>query len=486
MSLTKYKAKRTFKTTPEPKARRKKSAQELIFVVQKHAASHLHYDLRLELDGVLKSWAVPKGPPKTLSEKRLAIMVEDHPYEYKDFAGVIPEGNYGAGLVEIWDHGTYTIADTESVDEAEDYLRAGLKKGHVSFWLHGRKLKGEFALIRTERAGQKNAWLFIKVGKKKAVKVVAADPMPRQVKPMLAVLIDKPFNQKNWLFEIKWDGYRAIALIRSGKVQLRSRNNLSFNEQFPKIVEALEKHDIGDAILDGEVVLLDEQGRSQFQLMQNYKRTETGNLFYYVFDLLYVDGVDLRGMPLLDRKEKLEVLLSPFKNSAIRYSDHVWEKGVKFFNEAKKHKLEGIMAKNAESTYQEKRSRDWLKIKTGSRQEVVIGGFTAPKGGREYLGALLVGVYAGKSLQYVGKVGTGFSDETLKELSKKLKALVRKTNPFSEAPKMREEITFVRPTLVCEISFTEWTLDGAMRHPVFLGLRSDKKASEVVKEDAHQ
>lgn len=491
--LSVYKKKRSFKKTPEPKPHIAEAGQSLIFVVQKHKARHLHYDLRLELDGVLKSWAVPKGPPKSTQEKRLAIMVEDHPYDYKDFAGVIPAGNYGAGVVEIWDHGTYTVAGATSVDEIQAYMRAGLKKGHVRISLSGTRLKGEYTLVHTSSPKTPNAWLFIKVGKAgekssqattKQSKKIKKDPMPATVKPMLAQLVDKAFNKKDWLFEIKWDGYRAIAMIRNGKVQLLSRNQELFNRQFPQIVDALKEHIKCNAIFDGEIVILDDRGRSQFQLMQGYTKAKKGQLAYYIFDVLYYDGEDLRERPLIERKEKLELLLAPLKKTVIRYSDHIEEQGIKFFKQAVKLELEGIMAKNASSTYQMRRSSDWQKIKTHKRQEVVIGGYTAPKGSRAHFGSLLLGVYEGSALKYIGRVGTGFSDALLKDLFITFKKIKRSTSPFEHVPTIPGTITFLKPILVCEVSFTEWTRDGLLRHPVFLGLRTDKDAREVCKEDS--
>jgi bifunctional non-homologous end joining protein LigD len=483
--LDSYKSKRNLKETPEPKARIKKSPSKLAFVVQKHAASHLHYDLRLELDGVLKSWAVPKGPPKSSNVKRLAIMVEDHPYEYKDFSGTIPKGHYGAGEVEIWDRGTYEIPGAEDFLENESLMRAALKKGHIRFILHGDKLKGEYSLIRTALPGKNEQWLWIKKGsvtKSKAKKKVSRDPMPKNIKPMLAQSTEKAFSRKDWLFEIKYDGYRCLALIHGKKVQLLSRNLKSFNDDYPSIVNELKVHIKKDAILDGEIVLLDNQGRSNFQLLQNFQNADKNNLYYFVFDLLYLDGKDLRDMPLIDRKDLLEQLLFPLKNTHIRYSDHVLEQGVRFFKEAKKLGLEGVMAKDAQSPYVMKRSSAWQKIKAQKRQEVVIAGFTAPRGSRSELGALLVGVYEGKKLHYVGRVGTGFDESSLKMLAKRLKQLIRESSPFVKIPKINGTVVFVKPILICEVSFTEWTKSGSMRHPVFLALRTDKKASEVVRE----
>lgn len=481
--LVHYSSKRDLKKSPEPKARIRKSDSNLIFVVQKHYASHLHYDLRLELDGVLKSWAVPKGPPTSPNEKRLAIHVEDHPYEYKDFFGTIPEGHYGAGEVEIYDSGTYEAVGAKTFFKNVEMMRAGLKKGHLSFELKGKKLKGEYALVKMSLDDEKDQWLWLKKdpSSKSKKKKIKPDPMPKNPKPMLTKIAKEAFDNPNWLFEIKWDGYRCLALIDKKGVHLVSRNQKSFNEQFNVIaheLEALEKN----AILDGEVVALDDEGRSDFQLIQNYKKIDQNRIFYYVFDLIYYDGGNLQKEPLIDRKKLLKKVLTPLRKSHIRYSDHILEHGVAFFKEIKKLDLEGMVAKDIHSPYVMKRSSYWQKIKTHKRQEVVIGGFTAPKGKRPELGSLLIGVYEQKNLIYVGSVGTGFDEDTLLMLKHRLMPLKRTKCPFSVLPKTRSQAFFVRPKLICEVSFTEWTKDGIMRHPVFLGLREDKNLREVVKE----
>lgn len=479
--LSTYKSKRELKVSPEPKARLGKSHQELIFVVQKHQASHLHYDLRLELDGVLKSWAVPKGPPLSSLEKHLAIMVEDHPYEYKDFAGRIPEGHYGAGTVEIWDHGTYTISGATTRAQAEKFMRAGLKKGHLSLDFFGNKLQGHYTLIKTALPGPKESWLWIKKASEPKEPKEHYEKMPAHIDPMLAYLIKTPFDDPDWIFEIKLDGFRALAKIHKSTIELLSRNNKLFNEQFPEIIKDLEKYIKHDVILDGEIVILDSEGRSQFQLLQNYKKNKK-NLFYYVFDLLYIDGRDLRNLPLLERKAILEQLLAPAHNTHLRYSDHIEKAGKRLFKEAQKLGLEGIIAKKSQSSYQMHRSKSWLKIKCTQSQEAIICGFTKARGGREKFGALLLGVYEENKLTYVGLVGTGFSDSLLAELYKKLENLIQKKCPFEEIPVTNMPATFVKPKLVCEISFTEWTTDGSMRHPVFKGLRLDKNAKDVRRE----
>jgi bifunctional non-homologous end joining protein LigD len=475
MGLRRYSSKRKLDITPEPKAKIKKSEENLIFVIQKHDASHLHFDLRLECDGVLKSFAVPKGPPLSPKEKRLAIMVEDHPYDYKDFEGTIPEGHYGAGEVEIWDKGYYSIAGISNLKEAQDYLRAGLKKGHFSFILHGKKLKSAYTLIKTALPGAKESWLwFLKSSHHN-------DEMPKVISPMLASEVDKPFDHKDWIFELKLDGYRALARIEHNEVSLISRNNKLFNDLFSIIVKDLKKYINHDLILDGEIVILDKKGKSHFQLLQNYNASQAEFLFYYVFDILYIDGQDLRSYALIERKALLEQLLAPLIHSHIRYSDHIEEKGIKLFKQAQKLGLEGLIAKNSHSIYVMKRSKEWLKIKTHKRQELVIGGFTAPRGNRKQFGALLVGYYDNNILHYAGHVGTGFSEQSIEELSKKLRALVQKKCPFEKVPVTNSPATFVKPILVCEVSFSEWTHDGLMRHPVFAGLRIDKKAQEITR-----
>ena len=506
MSLKKYATKRRFSQTPEPRAVAKKShSKKLAFVVQEHHASRLHYDFRLELDGVLKSWAVPKGPSMNPHDKHLAVHVEDHPYEYRNFEGTIPKGNYGSGNVIIWDQGTYEPYHDGPDDQAT--LREEYKKGHLTFFLHGKKLRGEFALIKTEHMGD-DAWLLIKKGDKfastsditkkdqsvisgKRVDDVGSIPSgidyyphlarPWTVKPMLCTLVDTAFDKQDWLFEVKWDGYRAIGSRHGDVVALHSRTNTDFSDHYPPVVEALRqfKHDV---ILDGEIIATDNNGVPHFELLQNWRRDPVGSLQYCVFDLLWIDGRDIRTVPLIDRKALLQSIIP--KGSVIRYSDHIKTRGEALFAEAQKRGLEGIVAKKADSPYQEnKRGNDWLKIKTHLRQEVVIGGFTEPKGSREYLGSLIVGIYKDGVLKYVGHSGGGIPDKQRKLLREKLDRLERKTSPFHEAPKPNGDVHWVKPELVCEMSFSEWTSDGSMRHPVYEGLRPDKKPSSIHREE---
>jgi bifunctional non-homologous end joining protein LigD len=524
MTLAKYHAKREFSRTPEPEGREeKRRSKHLRFVVQKHDASHLHYDFRLEMEGVMKSWAIPKGPSLNPADKRLAMMTEDHPLSYRTFEGTIPEGNYGAGTVIVWDEGTYHATGSDDPAESERLLLEGLEKGHLSFFMEGRKLRGEYSLRRMARAGG-NAWLLVKKSDGFAdERDVTADdrsvrsertladaekgrkPLSRSdrkpamaslhstgsraaprvqtgmVKPMLATLVDEPFDRPGWLFEIKWDGYRAVAESRKEAVRLSSRNGLSFAKRYPAVAEAVRG--LGhDCVLDGEIVALDPKGRSQFQLLQNHLNNGS-SLRYCVFDLLELDGHDTRALPLRDRKALLRKLL-PADDPVLLYSDHVEAKGVRFFAAAKEQGVEGIMAKDAESPYQDgKRSDAWLKIKTHRRQEVVIGGFTAPRKTREHFGALVVGVYEDGRLVYAGHAGGGFNRESLQQVHEKLLPLRTDASPFAGIPKTNEPVTWVEPQLVCEVSFQEWTADGIMRQPIFEGLRIDKEPRDVHREE---
>jgi bifunctional non-homologous end joining protein LigD len=480
MSLKQYQQKRQFDQTPEPRGKIAKHDKAAIFVVHKHRARNLHYDFRLEMDGVLKSWAVPKGPSLNPADKRLAMMVEDHPLEYADFEGTIPEGQYGAGKVEIWDKGRVK------------FINRDLSGGHLNFILDGQKLNGEFTLVKIKKPRTRSGepWLLIKVADKKAthkptltdeVKVNRSD-MPQNIKPMLATLVDKPFDRKGWLFEIKWDGYRAIAEIDKD-IKLYSRYGNLFNDKYPEIVEGLKK--VGHrAVLDGEIVALDAEGRSQFQLLQDYQKTHRGNLLYYVFDILWLDGRDLRKLPLWERKKILKSTLPEIKN--IKYSDHIEEKGKKFFALAIKKNIEGIMAKDGSSPYLSGRTKSWLKIKNVNEQEVIIGGFTQPRQSRKYFGALVLGVYERGKLIYVGHSGSGFDEASLADLYDKMKPLITKECPFKIEPKTNEPATWLKPKLVAQVKFAEWTRDGIMRQPIFLGLREDKSAKEVRREGYHE
>ena len=514
--------KRDLAKSPEPAAKRGESGKVLRFVVQKHAASHLHFDFRLELDGVLKSWAIPKGPSLDPAVKRLAMMVEDHPYDYRTFEGTIPKGSYGAGEVIVWDEGTYHPPGAKESEESEKLLRAGLHKGDLKFELDGHKLKGEFALVKI-RADQDNSWLLIKkkdqwassddltldnhsvlsaavlgnppsgkqvTSARAPKKLPATDAkalgqsasLPHDIKPMLASLIEEPFDDPNWIFEIKQDGYRAIAELQKGAVQLYSRNNNSFNRQFASVAHALASLP-GDAVFDGELVALDEKGRSYFQLLQNHLRSGHGSICYFIFDLLYLNGKDLRVLPLTSRKELLRDLLPELPD--IKFNDHILEYGKDFFDLAQKNNLEGIIAKRGDSTYQAgRRSKDWLKIKIRLQQEAIICGYTEPRGNRKLFGSLVLGAYEGKQLIHMGFSGGGFDERMLKEIHEKLQQLVQPDSPFTGMVKSDMGITWVRPELVCEVSFSEWTDERLMRQPIFLGLREDKEPETVVREIA--
>ncbi|CDZ79813.1 Putative DNA ligase-like protein/MT0965 [Candidatus Rubidus massiliensis] len=489
MGLKKYWQKRKFEETTEPKGSKKSKHKKLLFVVQKHDASHLHYDFRLELLGVLKSWAVPKGPSMNSDDKRLAIEVEDHPYEYHKFEGIIPKGNYGAGTVEIWDNGFYQPLNEKGEIISEEAFLKDLKKGHIRFNLQGKKLKGEFSLIRIQ-SDKKNQWLLVKKkdsftssnSEIELIKNLPNTPMPHQIKPMLSTLVDKPFDNLLWLFEIKWDGYRAIAEVKKGKVNLYSRSFQSFNEAYKPIVQALAKIPF-DAVFDGEIVILDENGKSSFEYLQKYSENQFA-LTYIIFDLLYYEGKNLTSMPLIQRKNLLASVL-PKNIPALQYSDHIIEKGISLYKLAKSHHLEGIMAKKMDSLYISKRTHDWLKIKTSEQQEAIICGFTKPKKSRHYFGALILGAYKQGKLTYIGRAGTGFNEKLLEKVYNLILPFKQDKPIFADAPKAKE-IVWVEPKFVCEVGFFEWTRSKVMRKPVFLGLREDKEINEVVPEMAEK
>ena len=524
MGLKEYKAKRKFNKTPEPAGKIKdKKKGEHRFVIQKHHASHLHYDFRLEMEGVLKSWAVPKGPSINPADKRLAMMVEDHPFEYGKFEGIIPAGNYGAGTVMVWDEGTYNVPGLEGREINEKQLKKALREGNLKFVLEGKKLKGEFALVHMKR-GKGNEWLLIKKKDKysKEEEITKKDKsvitnrsleeikkqsgkgnsvwhsqgaeeidLPakakkskffHEVRPMMCTLVDEVFDSEEWIFEIKWDGYRAVAEVNYNEVLLYSRNLLPFNDMFPDVRNALAQ--LGkQVILDGEVVVVADNGRSEFQGIQNYRRNGTGKLLYYVFDILYYNGYDLTDLTLEERKEILKKVLP--ENDIIKYSDHIMSQGIKFLDLAREKNLEGIIAKKANSVYEPGvRGKNWLKIKIHAEQEAVICGFTEPRGGRKNFGALILGVYDGDELVYIGHTGTGFNDKSLAEMHKKLNSLITDKSPFNKRIKTNMPVTWVKPKLVCAVKFQEWTGDGMMRVPVFQGLRVDKSPKEVKKEDS--
>ena len=612
MPLEEYKRKRRFEETPEPPPKLEKKSQHR-FVVQKHRATRLHYDFRLEMEGVLKSWAVPKGPSLDPADKRLAMQVEDHPVSYFDFEGIIPEGNYGAGTVMVWDVGTWEplspqpvkgkyVAGTDA--EAAEML----KKGDLKLRLHGKKLKGDFALvhIKARRPGSKGTeWLLIKKQDDEAVPgydiekydrsalsnktmaQIAGDegaaewessrkatrgklkapwlaetlakldekkknaknaedgsqrghsearsspvpetstrkknskpstfsassarsassairdlpgavkrPMPTSITPMLATSIEEPFDSPDWLFEIKWDGYRAVAFIKDGKARLVSRNQNDLTGQFSELQGLAQFVKAETAVLDGEIVALDEQGRSSFSLMQQRTGIRSGGrrvagrsdlqVVYYVFDLIYADGYDLRQVPLEERKNALSQLIT--QNRLVRYSEHFPERGVALFEAAKQQGLEGILAKRSGSFYEERRSREWLKIKITQTVDCVIGGYTDPEGSRQYFGAIVLGLYNDeKQLIHLGQAGTGFSQATLKQIWQMLHKLETRQSPF-HGPVEAAKVHWVKPERVAEIKFTEWTHETAegglkLRAPVFMRLREDKDPRECTLAD---
>jgi bifunctional non-homologous end joining protein LigD len=519
MGLGVYRRKRRFTRTPEPRGgtiRRRSSARPktgLSYFIQKHAATRLHYDFRLELRGVLLSWAVPKGPCLDPRERRLAVRVEDHPLEYGTFEGEIPQGEYGGGTVQLWDRGTW-IPEGDPED--------GCAKGRLKFRLSGEKLRGGWTLVRMGgRSGEdgKN-WLLIKERDEEARALASGDvtelrpesvaektsrprasavasrataaKLPPFVEPQLATLAPRVPQGADWVHEIKFDGYRILATVKDGRAILRSRRGNDWTAQFRSAAEALGGLACRQAVLDGELVALDEQGRSDFQELQNaMKSGDASRLVYYAFDLLFLDGYDLRGSPLLERKAALERLLaeSAKKNgkefrTKILYSDHAEGGGESLFKKACAMSLEGIVSKRRDAPYRAGRSDTWTKIKCLQEQEFVVAGFTDPGGSRSSFGALVLGVNEGGRLRYAGRVGTGFTQASLRELHDKLLPLETKATPFAEPPTGADArgVHWVRPELVAEIAFTEWTRDGILRHPSFKGLREDKTAAEVTRE----
>lgn len=496
--LKEYNRKRDFKKTKEPAGKivRKKS-KRLAFVVQEHHASHLHWDLRLELEGVLKSWAVPKGPSMDPSDKRLAVQTEDHPMKYKNFHGTIPQGEYGGGEMFIWDKGWW-----EPLEETGDPLDA-LEKGHIKFNLHGEKLHGSFVLVRTKWGGnsRKNNWLLIKhkedtnvvplrkkaakkaVGKKKVG--LGRDPWPEFIPPQLPRLVTAPMEEDGrWVHEMKFDGYRIQAHLKNGICSFYTRNALNWSNAFPHLLHGVEQLDVTNAIFDGEIVALDEEGKSHFQRLQNSLKSKQDNgLMYYIFDILYLNGKDLRDLPLSERKSILKDVLKTAPKNVVM-SEHFETSAADFFAVSCEHQLEGIISKQADAPYSSGRNDLWVKVKCSARQEFVIGGWTDPQGGRTDIGALLLGVYENGRLRYAGRVGTGFDRETLKSLKKTLKPLELKETPFDlNSPKGKNADThWVEPVKVCEVTFAQWTSDGILRQPVFEGMREDKPAKDIIME----
>lgn len=496
MSLAEYRRRRRFSVTPEP--RPKQPAGERPpgpgkpgrvtgnrFVIQKHDATHIHYDLRLELDGVLKSWACPKGLATPHYRKKLAVQVEDHPIEYLDFEGEIPEGEYGAGKVEIWDRGTY-----ETFEEPHE----ALEKGVLTVIFHGEKATGEFTLVHMQGKGR--AWLCLLNKMEKLNPDLReegkAAPFPSSIHPMQAALAPGPFDSDDFLYEIKFDGIRAISYLDAdGGLSIMSRNQVEQAGRYPEFANFGKIFLASELVVDGEIVALDEQGVSRFQLLQGRMGlTDPGAIKqaaaeipvrYYIFDILYLDGRDLTGLPLWRRKEILSRIFLSHK--FLRETEGIEAQGTAFFNAAKELGLEGVMAKRRDGLYRQRRTRDWQKIKAVREQEFVIGGYTDPQGGRPYFGALLLGFYRGRDLIYAGHVGTGFTEDMLHRLYELMRPLEQAASPFAEEPRPNQPVHWVMPTLVAQVKFTQWTREGSLRHPSFLGLRDDLKPRQVVREE---
>jgi bifunctional non-homologous end joining protein LigD len=465
--LSEYRRKRDRKQTPEPFGKRRPKAKGPIFVVQRHDARRLHYDFRLERDGALASWAVPKGVPLEPGQRALAVHVEDHPLDYATFEGEIPKGQYGAGQVEIWDHGTY-----ELVEEKRD--------GGLTVHLHGRRLEGTWTLVPAHLDGDPKNWLLIKKREEGV-----AERQHRDYAPMLATLEESIPRGAGWIFEVKWDGYRAIGFVSQSDVRLTSRKGNDLTQRFASVAKEVTKAvKTPECVLDGEICALDEEGRSSFSAMQQGKPGT--QLVYYVFDLLELEGEPLVDLPLGERRKRLERLLDR-RNRTVRLSE-AFDDGESLYEAAQQQRLEGIVAKRLDSRYAVgRRTRDWLKLKTHGRQEFIIGGYTKGQGRRAgTIGSLVLAVRRGRDLEYVGNVGTGFTAEEIEKLLKRLRPLERKDAPFREVPKMpkvrKGDVVWVEPKLVAEVEFAEWTHDGHLRAPSYQGLRDDKSADEVRRE----
>jgi bifunctional non-homologous end joining protein LigD len=469
-SLKDYERKRSRAQTPEPfgpgQSAERKRGKAPIFVVQRHDARRLHYDFRLERDGVLLSWAVPKGVPLEAGTQHLAVHVEDHPLTYASFEGEIPAGNYGAGTVEIWDRGTYELVEEKP-------------NGGMTVQLHGERLNGQWTLVPAKLGGDPKNWLLVK----KKAEATEAVGKRRTYSPMLATPADAVPDGDGWLHEVKWDGYRAVVTIAGGEVELTSRNGKSLTARFESVARAVvQAVKTPDCVLDGEVCALDERGRASFSAMQQ----GSGPLVLYLFDVLEIEGEPLLELPLTERHKRLEALLD--KRSRLVRLSALFDDGEALLEAATAQQLEGVVSKRADSRYEPgRRSRSWLKVKTQGRQELVIAGYTKGQGRRSNgFGALVLGVNEAGGLRWAGNVGTGFDETEIARLLGKLKPLRRDATPFAETPKMprvrKGDVVWVEPKLVAEIRFAEWTHDGRLRAPVYLGLREDKEASEVQRE----
>ncbi len=531
MSLEEYSRKRNFEQTPEPKPGKTIPAGSRFFI-QRHHASRLHYDFRLEIDGTLKSWAIPKGPTLDPAPKRLAAMVEDHPIDYGDFEGNIPAGNYGGGSVMLWDRGTFElIGDADALKQ--------IARGDLKFRLAGEKLNGEFAIVLMKGRGKGNEWLLLKKkdqfarpgwdveefsrsvktgrtqeeiakgieaeeknpavkkkssgGAKSPLKVAAGikAPMPEAITPMGATLSKELPKGADWLLEVKWDGVRAVCFIEDGKLRILTRNGNRCERQYPELSVLPHQVEATQAILDGEIAALDEKGVSRFELIQSRitnrdagavaQMARKSPVHLFLFDLLYLDGMDLRNLPLLERKRLLESVVKP--NPLIRVSEHFDnERAEDVLEAARLNGLEGLIAKCTTSFYESRRSRDWLKFKLVQEQEFVICGYSA--GERDYFGALILGMYEDGELVHAGNVGTGFDRKIMAQIYERMERLTAAKSPLKGKPAVPKGTIWLRPELVCEIKFANWTNDRKLRAPVFLGLRNDVEPAECVREEA--
>ncbi len=524
-SLKKYREKRNFAVTPEPAEGGESGGAGLVFVVQKHWASHLHYDFRLELDGAMKSWAVPKGPSLDPAVKRMAVQVEDHPIAYNQFEGTIPKGQYGAGKVIIWDEGRWTPIGG---------ARKGYQAGHLKFTLEGVKLRGRWALIRMKgkESDRQPPWLLIKENdeyarggqdfsvvdempdsvvplrsKKKAAAARSkpqaraakaaeavtalpgkAAPLPASLKPQLATLVEGvPRGAADWSYEMKFDGYRILARLEAGSVKLCTRNGHDWTARMPRLVQELAALDIANAWIDGEIVVLTGDGVPSFQALQNaFDAASTADIVFYAFDLPYLAGRDLRDEPLKLRRDLLSQVIARCKGKHVKFSVAFDKPPADLVASACKLGLEGIIGKRLSSPYVSRRTDDWIKLKCTRRQEFVIVGYTEPKGSRKGFGALLLAVHEpGGGLRYAGNVGTGFDDGMLLDLHRRLAGIEQQTSALTQGkPRALKQVHWVRPTLVGEVSFGEWTGDGHVRHSTFRGLRTDKPPKKITREVA--
>lgn len=520
-SLKTYKSKRDFTITPEPAEGGAEGGEHLAFVIQKHWASRLHYDFRLELDGVMMSWAVPKGPSYDTHDKRMAVHVEDHPISYNDFEGTIPAKQYGAGKVIIWDKGSW---------QPHDDPRKGLAAGNLKFTLHGHKLRGRWVLVRMRGKGEKQEpWLLIKekddyarpaaefsvidempdsvkalpmpegAGKltaaaakaseaAKPAKAAKAPPkvaLPEKLSPQLATLVDgPPSNPDDWLFEIKFDGYRILARVDGKDIRLITRNGNDWTHKLQPLQKALAGMKLPSGWYDGEIVVHNDAGRPDFGLLQNaFDANAPGDIVYFLFDAPYLDGRDLRNTPLEARRAQLQAVLEQRPSDAVRYSAALAAAPEDMIAAACSMGLEGIIGKRRDAAYTARRSGSWIKLKCGQRQEFVIGGYTDPQGARSGFGSLLLGTYdADGTLRYAGNVGSGFDGDALRDLKAKMDKLAADNSPFAPSREIDRKAHWLKPTLVAEVAFGEWTSAGSIRHAVFKGLRKDKQATSIVRE----